>query len=147
MTRIAISGHRDLTEDTVRLVDAAVRREIDKRAGEELVGLSCLADGADSLFARAVLDAGAQLVVVVPAEKYRDGLPASHHAMYDELLARASDVIRLAHVESTPRRIRTRVCGCSARRTTSLLSGTENQPEVMEAPRMLLTQLANAVHP
>lgn len=100
MTRLAITGHREFPEPTERLVDAALRAEVRKHANGELVGLSCIADGADALFARAVLDAGGSLVVVVPAEKYREGLPKSHHATYDALMARAANVINLDHVES-----------------------------------------------
>ncbi len=100
MTRLAVTGHREFPPHTQQLVDTALRAEPAKHAGGELVGLSCLADGADALFARAVLDAGGTLVAVVPAEGYRDGLPESHHATYDALMARASDVIRLDHRES-----------------------------------------------
>ena len=100
MTRLAITGHRELSESTERIVDAALRAEVTKHATGELVGLSCIADGADALFAQAVLDAGGSLVVVVPAQEYRDGLPASHHATYDALMARASRVIVLDHTES-----------------------------------------------
>ena len=100
MTRLAVTGHRELPEHTERLVDTALRAEIAKHSGGELVGLSCIADGADALFAQAVLDAGGMLVVVVPAERYRDGLPQSHHETYDALMARASDVIQLDHPES-----------------------------------------------
>lgn len=100
MTRVAISGHRELPTQTERLVDIALRSEIANRVDGTVVGVSCIADGADSLFARAVLDAGGQLVVFVPAEKYREELPASHQPIYDALLAKASEVIRLDHVES-----------------------------------------------
>jgi hypothetical protein len=65
-----------------------------------LVGISCLADGADQLFARAVVDMGGALEVVIPAERYRDGLPEEALEAYDDLLSRASDVRRLDHVES-----------------------------------------------
>jgi hypothetical protein len=53
------------------------------------------------MFARAVLDAGGALEAVIPADRYRDGLPDDAHAAYDELLAAASAVHRLGHVEST----------------------------------------------
>jgi hypothetical protein len=83
-------------------VDEAIRRELVRFASDEnLVGLSCLADGADQMFARAVLDAGGALEVIIPAAKYRDGLPEDCHAAYDELLASASAVHQLDHVEST----------------------------------------------
>ncbi|RDI48545.1 hypothetical protein [Nocardia mexicana] len=101
MTRIAITGHRGLPSETTELVDKAIRAELAKRSDEELVGLSCIADGADTLFARAVLDAGGSLIVVVPAQQYRDGLPTEHHVVYDDLIARALDVIALSYREST----------------------------------------------
>lgn len=101
MTRLAITGHRGLPADTEHLVDAALRAEIDRHARNgELVGVSALADGADSLFARAILDAGGELVAIVPATEYRDGLPAEHYATYDALFARAARVIRLDYTES-----------------------------------------------
>ncbi|SHF07708.1 hypothetical protein SAMN05444320_102437 [Streptoalloteichus hindustanus] len=68
-------------------------------AGADLVGLSCLADGADTLFAQAVLDLGGSLVGIVAAQQYRAALPVSHHDTYDVLLARASEVVRLDCVE------------------------------------------------
>jgi hypothetical protein len=65
-----------------------------------VVGLSCIADGADTLFARAVLDHGGTLHVIVPAHNYRDGLPEEHHATYDALIAHAVEIARLDHDES-----------------------------------------------
>jgi hypothetical protein len=97
---VAITGHRGLPEDTERLVADALRAEVERRADADLVGVSCLCDGADMLFAGAVLDVGGSLLAVVPAERYRDGLPDSHHATFDALVARAAAVIRLDHRES-----------------------------------------------
>lgn len=85
--------------ETGRLVDAALREEVAETS--ELVGVSCLADGADSLFAQAVLDHGGDLIAVVPSATYRDGLPEEHHPIYAALLARALEVVRLDHIEST----------------------------------------------
>lgn len=99
--RIAISGHRGLPDHTVRLVDDAIRVELARYRADDLVGISCLADGADQLFARAVLDAGGSLEVIVPATKYRDGLPPESHAEYDRLIERARSVERLDHLDST----------------------------------------------
>lgn len=101
MTRLAITGHRGLPKTTTRLVDSALRAQLATYSPTDLVGYSCLADGADSLFAQAVLDHGGRLTVIVPAAQYRDGLPEEHHPVYDALLAQASNVIRLDHVEST----------------------------------------------
>ncbi|MQA10279.1 MAG: hypothetical protein GEU98_17345 [Pseudonocardiaceae bacterium] len=102
MTRLAITGHRGLPAETEKLVDKALRAEVDRHAqGGALVGLSCLADGADAMFARAVLDADGELVAIIPAAGYRDGLPAEHHQTYDELYSRAVDTIALGYKDST----------------------------------------------
>jgi hypothetical protein len=100
MTRLAVTGHRGLAEATSSLISAALHTEINKHTNDELVGLSCLADGADTLFAQAILDHGGTLHVIVPAQKYRDDLPAQHHATYDTLIAQATEIIKLDHAES-----------------------------------------------
>jgi hypothetical protein len=81
-------------------VDQAIREQLAPHAGPQLVGVSNLADGADQLFAQAILDAGGQLDVIVPAAQYRDRLPESAHAAYDRLLAKAFSVHRLDRTES-----------------------------------------------
>jgi len=102
MMRIAVTGHRGLPAATERLVDKAIRDQLARdAAADHLVGISNLADGADQIFARAVLDAGGQLEVIVPAVQYRDGLPEATHANYDSLLSAASTVDRLSYIEST----------------------------------------------
>jgi len=98
--RIAITGHRGLPAATEWLVDRAVREQLAACPASDLVGVSNLADGADQLFAQAVLDAGGQLNVIVPAATYRDGLPEEAHASYDALLSRATSVHRLDRIES-----------------------------------------------
>jgi hypothetical protein len=100
--RIAITGHRGLPAATERLVDCDIRAHLAADAAkDDLVGLSNLADGADQIFARAILDAGGRLEVIIPAEQYRDGLPEAAHAGYDALLSAASRMVRLGYVEST----------------------------------------------
>ncbi len=99
--RIAITGHRGLSGPTERLVDKAIREQLAAHTDGDLIGVSNLVDGADQLFAQAVLDAGGQLQVIVPAAQYRNGLPESSHATCDKLLAKASRVDRLNRVEST----------------------------------------------
>ncbi|MEU4316190.1 hypothetical protein [Nocardia sp. NPDC024068] len=73
---------------------------MESRAGGELVGISCIADGADSLFASALIEFGGSLIVVVPAREYRESLPAAHHPTYDGLMAAAAEVIELDRIES-----------------------------------------------
>ena len=98
MTTLAISGHRGLPTETTNLVDQALRAALVQHT--PLVGISCLADGADQLFAQAVVDAGGDLIVIVPAAEYRQDLPAECHPSYDRLLAKASKVVRLNHTHS-----------------------------------------------
>src|SRR5215472_13266817 len=98
MPRIAISGHRGLSAATVSVVDKAIRAALADEV--DVTGLSCLADGADQIFARAVADAGGRLEAVIPAEQYRQGLPKEAWAEYDALLARAVAVHRLPFTES-----------------------------------------------
>lgn len=100
MTRLAITGHRGLPDESARLVEDGLRREVARHDGTALVGYSCLADGADMLFAQAVLDRGGSLIVVVPAAEYREGLPVEHRDTYDELFSRAERVIRMDRVAS-----------------------------------------------
>jgi hypothetical protein len=101
MTRIAISGHRGLSPEVENFVARAIRDELSRFPVDDLVGVSCLADGADQLFARAVVDLGGKLEVIVPASQYRDALPAQSLREYDELISRAVSVNRLNHTEST----------------------------------------------
>jgi hypothetical protein len=100
MHRIAISGHRGLPDSTADLVDEAVRAVLAEHA-PDVTGISCLADGADQIFARAVTDLGGKLEVMIPAARYRAGLPTEAHPEYDRLLAQAAAVRHMPFTEST----------------------------------------------
>lgn len=100
MKRLAITGHRGLPDESARLVEDGLRKEVARHDAAALVGYSCLADGADVLFARVVLERGGSLVVVVPAAEYREGLPVEHRGTYDELCSRAERVIRMDRIAS-----------------------------------------------
>jgi hypothetical protein len=100
MYRIAISGHRGLPAPTARLVDKAIRTALAERA-PDVTGISCLADGADQIFARAATDLGGTLEAVIPAAEYRAGLPEDSQPEYDDLFAQAAAVRRLPFTEST----------------------------------------------
>jgi hypothetical protein len=99
MPRIAVSGHRGLNACTADLIDQAIREKLSEHPAD-VIGLSCLADGADQIFARAIVDLGGKLEVIIPAEEYRAGLPVEAHAEYDGLLARAVSVHLLPFTES-----------------------------------------------
>ena len=100
--RVACTGHRAYDHD----VETWLRRELRTLLGEHalrpLVGVTCLAEGADQLFAHTVLEVGGTLDVVVPAADFRDHLPAGAKLEYDRLLARASSRYDLDEPSATP---------------------------------------------
>ncbi|MBK3520729.1 MULTISPECIES: hypothetical protein [Streptomyces] len=97
MMTIAVTGHMDLTEDTIPLVRAALDDLLKPYAyGGDLVGISCIAKGADSLFAEAVLRAGGRFAVVIPSRDYRrKKVKADHAALFDRLAQAADGVLVL----------------------------------------------------
>jgi hypothetical protein len=98
MTTIAVTGHTDLTEDSVPLIRAALDDLLARCAADgDLVGVSCLAAGADSLFAEAVLAAGGRLVAVIPSHDYRRAKVGPAHApLFDHLVESAHEVLVLS---------------------------------------------------
>ena len=68
--RIGITGHSNLTPSTVVLVADALRGLL-ADAEQPVVGVTCLARGADQVFARVVLELGGEIEVVPPASDYR----------------------------------------------------------------------------
>jgi hypothetical protein len=95
------SGHRLLPPPTMRLVRAALRKQLTACSSDDLSGMCCLADGGDYLFAEAILAVGGTLDVVVPSAGYREALPEDHWREYDRLLAQARSVVRLPYLAST----------------------------------------------
>ncbi|WP_425829275.1 hypothetical protein [Streptomyces fractus] len=98
MTTIAVTGHMDLTSESVPLVRAALDDLLKTYGNGELVGVSCIAAGSDSLFAEAVLDAGGRLVVVLPSQDYRQAkVKPDHAATFDRLVEAADEVLVMPH--------------------------------------------------
>ncbi|MER5917314.1 hypothetical protein ABT124_45055 [Streptomyces sp. NPDC001982] len=99
--RLGITGHRGLPPEVEAQVRADLAKVVEACYAENLVAISCIADGPDSWFADAVLAHGGRLEVVIPAAEYRDSLPDWHHPVYDDLIARAVDVHHTGMQEST----------------------------------------------
>jgi hypothetical protein len=89
-----------LPPDTTRLVGNTVRAALAGQAAD-VIGLSLLADGADQIVASALLDLGGRIEAIIPAARYREGLPVGAWPEYDRLLARAVKVHRLDFTDST----------------------------------------------
>ncbi|MGV9832936.1 hypothetical protein ACWDUL_01845 [Nocardia niigatensis] len=99
MTRIGITGHIHLTPETAGLIHEALITRL-RPYGASLVGVSCLAPGADSIFADAVLAVGGRLDAVIPAHCYRNhALPTDNVATFDNLLNRATVVRVMPYIE------------------------------------------------
>jgi hypothetical protein len=82
-----------LATGTAELVSARLREHLSRYPAGSLHGVTCLADGADQLFARVVLALGGTYEVVVPATDYRRrSVRPGNRAAFDELLDRAVTV-------------------------------------------------------
>lgn len=84
----------NVSDATGALVAKALEQDLRRIAVDsELIGVSCLARGADSIFARVVLDMGARLWAVVPSRDYSFRISsAADRAEFDGLLAAAAEV-------------------------------------------------------
>jgi hypothetical protein len=90
--RIGVTGHTNLTPPTHSVVAQAIR---DILPHEGLIGVSCAAPGADTIFAEIVLDRGGILEVVLPGHAYRNLFGSSDAARLDALCRAAAQVTTL----------------------------------------------------
>jgi hypothetical protein len=83
----------------VPLVREALREALKPyAAGGDLTGISCIAKGADSLFAEVVLELGGRLIAVIPSQDYRQNKVKSDHApTFDRLREATAEVVVLDH--------------------------------------------------
>jgi hypothetical protein len=96
--RIGITGHMNLTSDTVPIIARAIREHLAQQPSAGLIGISCLAQGADTLFGQAVLDRGGALEVIQPSADYRRTRVKPDHAPeFDRLLAQAVKVCTMPY--------------------------------------------------
>ncbi|WP_411133551.1 hypothetical protein [Streptomyces sp. C10] len=96
MTTIAVTGHMDLADSTVPLVQEELRDLLRGHQGD-LVGVTCLARGSDTLFAEAVVEAGGRLVVILPSRDYRQAKVKPDHAPAFDRLAAAAEVVTMPY--------------------------------------------------
>jgi hypothetical protein len=90
VVRIGITGHSNLTDSTAELVAEELRKILADQP-DRLTGVTCLARGADQVFARAVLERGGALEVVLPAKDYRERkVKPDNAAEFDRLIAKAT---------------------------------------------------------
>jgi hypothetical protein len=100
MLHVGITGHTNLTEAATRLVYRNLVTVLRRTVGG-LRGVTCLAEGADQIFAEAILAARGSYEVIVPARDYRArAIRPENTRRFDSLLRRASEVIHLPLAES-----------------------------------------------
>lgn len=88
MKRIGCTGHQTLSSATRLDVAKAMAAEIVNHKEEKLLGLTCFAEGADQIFAFAMLAAGAQLHAVIPSEHYENSFQSEQSRVAYECLLR-----------------------------------------------------------
>ncbi len=91
--KLGITGHQDLPSDWVDWITREICQLIVERA--PLTGLSCLAKGADQVFAACILEAGQSLEAVIPCLRYIEAFEEDDQAAYLALLAQASTTVTL----------------------------------------------------
>jgi hypothetical protein len=100
--RIGITGHMDLEPATTRLIidelRVHLRALIHERCGR-IVGVSCLAPGADRVFAHVLLEFGGTLEAIFPSGEY-DG--AHSESSVVRLLRRAASIRTIDHPRDRP---------------------------------------------
>jgi hypothetical protein len=95
MTRVGVTGHRDLVDSTCRLLSTTIAMEL--QGFGSLHGISSLAEGADQIFAEQVLEAGGGLTAIIPSADYGASFTTIEaEARYLRLRARADEVIELS---------------------------------------------------
>lgn len=94
---VAVTGHMDVADDATELIRSAIDTKLEelRRRSDSIVGISCIARGADSIFAKAILDQGFTLEVVLPSKNYRTDKVKPHDLERFDTLATAASVVHV----------------------------------------------------
>ena len=134
MTTIGITGHSSLDPSAVSLIEDGLREALAPFGRENLTGITCLAKGADQIFAQLVLDMGGRLEVIIPAADY-DRIPNPvERARFQALLDAAVAVHRMPFAAAGPLPISPRVRNWFAVRRCCWPCGTVNHQTAAVAP-------------
>lgn len=92
----------NLSRESIPLVAEALRDVLKSCDKDEMIGISCLAQGADQIFARVVLECGGTIEVILPAVDYRERKVKSDNLTeFDDLVSSARTVRTLPFDQST----------------------------------------------
>jgi hypothetical protein len=102
MAVVGVTGHTNLTDRSIELVHQELLDLLRPRAND-LVGMTCLARGADQVFADTVLELGGALEVVIPASDYFTGIsdPVSRERC-EAYLGAAASAVTMPYESSGP---------------------------------------------
>ncbi|MBT1173907.1 hypothetical protein JS528_11320 [Bifidobacterium sp. MA2] len=93
--RIGVTGHQHIPQEAMAYVTNGIDELLRRYDGEDVVGLSSMAWGADQLFADAVLRAGHRLDAIIPCRGYRTTFDERGLAAYDRLMERVRTAVTL----------------------------------------------------
>lgn len=100
MTTFSVTGHMRISPDSVEPIRRALVDLMKPYAGE-LVGVSCIARGSDTLFAEVIIELGGKLVVVMPSRNYRERKVKPDHApTFDRIMQVASEIVTMEHEDA-----------------------------------------------
>jgi hypothetical protein len=103
MVTVAVTGHMDLAAEGAGPVRAALHELLADLPGDALVGHSCLARGADTLFAEEILVLGGRLSAIIPSRDYRDAVVAPADLVRFDALCEAADEVVIMPFEHAGR--------------------------------------------
>lgn len=142
--RVGVTGHMNLSEQTVAQVARALREHLRALSATPLTGVSCLARGADSLFAEVVLELGGRLEVVLPSTDYRETkVKPEQAAQFNGLISRAVQV-RTMPFETAGRDAYEAANGCVLDSIEELVAVWDGQPSVDAGGTASVVELAKA---
>jgi hypothetical protein len=99
--KIGITGHQKIANpDNWPWVAKELKNTLNK-FNPPIIGLSCLALGADQLFARTVLDTGGQFIAILPFPGYENVFHGEAQYEYLSLLSKATSTICLERSDET----------------------------------------------
>ncbi|AWW42615.1 MULTISPECIES: hypothetical protein [Streptomyces] len=93
MVTVAVTGHMDLAAEAAEPVRTALRELLADLRDDSLVGRTCLARGADTLFAEVVLSLGGRLSAIIPSADYREAVVRPEDLIRFDTLREAADEV------------------------------------------------------
>jgi hypothetical protein len=94
--KVGITGHQNIPERGREVIRASMQKIL--AATTPVTGVTSLADGADQMFARLVLEQGGRLHVILPCQGYEHSFGSSDAVDgFKTLLARAAEVETLPY--------------------------------------------------